>query len=115
MTLKNRASELRKALDSVDQDIRYLTEECVVIMQDLGLTKAGTADATMSISYEAVPSVDTEHWDEVREWAVSNGYQQILPRSINAAPWRELRAAGVDVPFTEAYDKLKVSFRKAGG
>jgi len=99
--------------DAIKAEMVEAQDRCVDIMNEAGLTKAGTADVTMSLSYEEVPNVDVEHWDELRFWAVKNGYQAILPRSINAAPWRELKAMGVDVPFTSAFRKLKVSFKKS--
>lgn len=97
--------------DAIKAEMTEAQNHCVDIMTALGLKKAGTANVTMSLSYEDVPNVDTEHWDELRLWAVENGYQAILPRSINAAPWRELKAMGIDVPFTSAFKKLKVSFK----
>lgn len=112
-SLKQIIREQGRELEALKQQARELEENCVSIMDDAGLAKAGTGQANMSLSEEVCPSVDSDRWDEVRRWVLDNEYTQLLPRSLNASPFRELHEMGITIPHVGIFVKRKVSLTKA--
>ena len=104
--------EFNAMVSELKDEARALEEEITTMMADFGLSKAGTSTAQISISSQVVPSVDPDHWDEIRKWLVDNDYQELLPRSLNQAPYRELLNIGIEVPYVEKFDRFKMSVRK---
>jgi hypothetical protein len=111
--LKREASEWGALATELKDQARELENEVVETMQDAGLKRAGTDTAQISISSQVVPTVDTEHWEELRRWIMENDYQQLFPRSINQAAYRELVNMGIEVPHVDSFDKMKVSVVKS--
>jgi hypothetical protein len=111
--LKKESTEWGALATELKDQARELENEVVEIMQDSGLKKAGTDTAQISISSQVVPTVDTEHWEELRVWIMENDYQQLFPRSINQAAYRELANMGIEVPHVESFQKVKVSVTKS--
>jgi hypothetical protein len=111
--LKKESTEWGALATELKDQARELENEVVEIMQDSGLKRAGTDIAQISISSQIVPTVDTEHWEELRRWIMANDYQQLVPRSLNQAAYRELANMGIEVPHVESFNKTKVSVTKS--
>jgi hypothetical protein len=110
--LKKEATEWNTLATELKDEAKELEREVVEAMSDIGLSKAGTATAQISISSQVVPTVDPDNWDSIRKWAVENDYQELLPRSLNQSAFRELLNMGIEVPNVESFQKTKVSVTK---
>ena len=106
-------SEWNALVSDLKEEIKTLELEVVDSLNELGLSKAGTNTANISISSTIVPTVDSEFWTEIRQWIMDNDYDALLPRSLNQAAYRELVQMGIEVPHVESFEKMKVSVTKA--
>ena len=104
-------SENRKLTELKDH-ANALEDQIKTIMSDMALKKAGTELASISISETIVPTADPEHWNEIREWAIENDYQELLPRSLNQTSYRELLEMGIEIPHVTPFNKVKMSITK---
>jgi hypothetical protein len=111
--LRKECTEWSSLLTDLKEEAREIETEVVEAMSDIGLSKAGTNTANISISSQIVPTVDIDFWSEIRRWAMDNDYEALLPRSLNQAAYRELVQMGISVPHVENFDKVKVSVTKA--
>jgi hypothetical protein len=111
--LRKECTEWSSLLTDLKEQAKEIEQEVVEAMSDIGLSRAGTTSANISISSQIVPTVDTEHWEELRVWIMANDYQQLFPRSINQAAYRELVNMGIEVPHVDSFDKMKVSVVKS--
>lgn len=110
--LKEEIREWNALVNEMKTEANELESDITTIMSDLTLKRAGTKNASASLSESIVPSVDPAHWNDLRQWAVENDYQEILPRSLNQTSYRELLEIGIDIPHVEPYTKVKLSLRK---
>ena len=92
---------------------RAIEADVMDLLQDQNLAKIGTELATVSISETDVPSVDPDHWEDVWQFLMDNGYTECLRKQLNSTPWAELRKLGVEVPYVEAATQRKLNLRKA--
>ena len=106
-------SEWNSLISDLKEEVKALELEVVDSLNELGLSKAGTNTANISISSTIVPTVDSEFWTEIRQWIMDNDYDALLPRSLNQAAYRELVQMGIEVPHVESFEKMKVSVTKA--
>jgi hypothetical protein len=111
--LRKELSEWNSLCSDLKEQAREIETEVVEAMSDIGLSKAGTTTANISISSQIVPTVDTDFWSEIRRWIMDNDYEALLPRSLNQAAYRELVQMGIEIPHVENFDKVKVSVTKA--
>lgn len=110
-TIRNADRANRVFKDELDE----LQTETIELMHKLGLKKAGTEKMSVSLSTEDTPSADPEQWQEIWKWIDANGYNSLIPKKLNAAPWRELKLMGIDVPHVGTFTKTKVSLTKVRG
>jgi hypothetical protein len=80
-------------------------------LDELGVQKAGGTYGTVSISEEEVPTIDSEHWNDVWDYLFNNGYTELLRKQINATPWKELKNQGVEIPYVSTFTKRKLNLR----
>lgn len=94
---------------ALKEEYKLLEEEVIAELVDTEMTKAGNEVASVSLSEEDLPTVDPVQWEELREWIIENDYNELFPKKINSAPWRELVKMGVEIPFVTPYTKRKLS------
>ena len=96
-----------KALKSERTDLQ---EKIMDLMQEAGGIKtAGTDVAKVSVSETEVVQVDKDHWEEVWRWIIANDHTELLKRSLNSAPYRELVLLEIEVPYTSTFKKVKLN------
>jgi hypothetical protein len=93
--------------------LREIEADIMDLLEDQELSKVGTDTATVSMSYSEVPTVDSEHWEDVWAFLMDNGYTECLRKQLNSTPWAELRKIGVEVPYVSATTQRKLNLRKA--
>lgn len=93
--------------------LREIEEDIMDLLEDQELSKVGTDRATVSMSYSDMPSVDSEHWEDVWHYLMSNGYTEVLRKQLNSSSWNELRKMGIEVPYVTATTVRKLNLRKA--
>jgi hypothetical protein len=111
--LKKDITEWNAMVTELKDEAKECEEEITEMMSVAGLKKAGTDTAQISISKQIVPAVDADHWQEVRRWIMENEYDQLFPRSLNQAAYRELINMGIEVPHVDQFEKVKISVTKS--
>ena len=103
--------ELRKALESQVKDLKdeyeNLEAQLMESMQTIGVSAVKGEKATARISELTVPNI--EDWDQVVDYILSTNSTHLLQRKINSVGYRELLAAGENVPGTAPYIKRSIS------
>lgn len=103
----DRISAEQKAVKAERDDILFQIRD---LMDEQGTLTAGTQVGNAIISEKVVASV--KDWDEVWSYVVSNEAFHLLPRSINAAAYREYLNAGQEIPGIEPFVKRDINVRK---
>lgn len=110
--LRNDFRRLDAETKALKDEFKRLEDEVIQELVDTGMTRAGNAVATVSLSEEDLPSVDPEQWDELQEYLMENGYTECIPRRLNSAPVRALWQMGIELPGVSRYTKRKLSLTK---
>lgn len=108
----NQVRHLESELKALKNERDSVQLQVLDLLDEYGVKKAGTANATVSISEEIVPNVDPEQWEEVWKWAFEHGYTSLLRRQINSTSYRELLALGEEVPHVTPFTKRKLNLRQ---
>ena len=66
---------------------------------------------TVSCAEEIVPSVTD--WEELQRYIIEENAFYLLPRKMNAAPFREAQNAGIEIPGVEPVTLRKIAVRAA--
>lgn len=110
--IKEAIREHSAMLTEMKNKAKDLEDEIILRMDDLGLSKAGTERCNFSLRSDVVPMVDIEKWDEIRLWALQNGYGALLQRKLNTAPYKELIEMGIEIPYVKPHTVIKTSLTK---
>jgi len=107
----------RRAIAARDKELvaewRSLEMELIIRLDEQGMLKASTDAGTASITETILPNV--VDWDALFEHIKTTGDFYLLQKRPAAAAFRELQAAGIEVPGLEPYTQRAISLRKANG
>ena len=90
---------------------RELESQISIRMQEQGLDKISNDVCTISLKNEIVPTV--EDWDQLHEHITDTGQFELLQKRVSATAYRELIAAGMDVPGVKSTELTRINFRSA--
>ena len=88
---------------------RELESQISIRMQEQGLDKISNDVCTISLKNEIVPTV--EDWDQLHEHITDTGQFELLQKRVSATAYRELIAAGMDVPGVKSTELTRINFR----
>ena len=88
---------------------RELESQISIRMQEQGLDKISNDVCTISLRNEIVPTV--EDWDQLHEHITDTGQFELLQKRVSATAYRELIAAGMDVPGVKSTELTRINFR----
>ena len=88
---------------------RELESQISIRMQEQGLDKISNDVCTISLKNEIVPTV--EDWDQLHEHVTDTGQFELLQKRVSATAYRELIAAGMDVPGVKSTELTRINFR----
>ena len=88
---------------------RELESQISIRMQEQGLDKISNDVCTISLKIEIVPTV--EDWDQLHEHITDTGQFELLQKRVSATAYRELIAAGMDVPGVKSTELTRINFR----
>ncbi len=94
---------------SLKSQQRELESQISIRMQEQGLDKISNDVCTISLRNEIVPTV--ENWDELHEHITDTGQFELLQKRVSATAYRELIAAGMDVPGVKSTELTRINFR----
>ncbi len=105
----------RRRISDRDKELvekwRSLETEFITRLDDQGMLKATTGAGTATITETILPQV--KDWDAVYEHIKETGDFYLLQKRPAAAAFRELHAAGDEIPGIEAFTKRAISLRKS--
>lgn len=105
------AQAAQKRADAIKAQQKDL-EAIIMAKMDQDGTKLGATDqARISITETTVAGI--EDWETALDFIFDNDLKQLLYRQLSAAAFKELLAAGEDVPGVRAYTRRGLSIRKA--
>lgn len=111
----NEVRDERRRISSRDKDLvarwRALEMELLIRLDEQGMLKASTEEATASITQTVLPQV--VDWEALFDHIQETGAFHLLQRRPAAAAFRELNQSGEEVPGIEPYIKREISLRKA--
>ena len=107
--VKDAKAELKKKLKDLNGQETYLEGALIEALHSEGLSKATSDLATASLTRKSYPSV--KDWDKALPF-IKAGHTELLTKKINAAAYRELKEAGIDIPGVESFDKETLNFRR---
>ena len=90
---------------------RELESQISIRMQEQGLDKISNDVCTISLKNEIVPTV--EDWDQLHEHITDTNQFELLQKRVSATAYRELIAAGMDVPGVKSTELTRINFRSA--
>jgi hypothetical protein len=90
---------------------RELESQISIRMQEQGLDKISNDICTISLKNEIVPTV--EDWDSLHEHITDTKQFELLQKRVSATAYRELIAAGMDVPGVKSTELTRINFRSA--
>ena len=90
---------------------RELESQISIRMQEQGLDKISNDICTISLKTEVVPTV--EDWDALHEHITDTNQFELLQKRVSATAYRELIAAGIDVPGVKSTELTRINFRSA--
>ena len=90
---------------------RELESQISIRMQEQGLDKISNDICTISLKNEIVPTV--EDWDSLHEHITDTNRFELLQKRVSATAYRELIAAGIDVPGVKSTELTRINFRSA--
>ena len=88
---------------------RELESQISIRMQEQGLDKISNDVCTISLKNEIVPTV--EDWDQLHEHITDTGQFELLQKRVSETAYRELIAAGMDVPGVKSTELTRINFR----
>ena len=94
---------------SLKSQQRELESQISIRMQEQGLDKISNDVCTISLKNETVPTV--EDWDQLHEHITDTGQFELLQKRVSATAYRELIAAGMDVPGVKSTELTRINFR----
>jgi hypothetical protein len=94
---------------SLKSQQRELESQISIRMQEQGLDKISNDVCTISLRNEIVPTV--EDWDQLHEHITDTGQFELLQKRVSATAYRELIAAGMDVPGVKSTELTRINFR----
>jgi len=100
--------EARAELIKADEQkiIEHLIERCT----KTELTKLAGKLAQASLSKTLMPTVTD--WDKLNEYITEHDAWQLRNKAANAAAFRELWEAGIEVPGVDKFTQVKLNVRK---
>ena len=125
MEEKKNLNQLMDELSSVRKDIKSLQEqekilklrqndldsEIIYKMEEQGLDQIASDVCTISKKIDVVPTV--EDWDVLHKHIIDTGRFELLQKRVSATAYRELIAAGMDVPGVKSTELTRINFRSA--
>ena len=90
---------------------RELESQISIRMQEQGLDKISNDICTISLKNEIVPTV--EDGDSLHEHITDTNRFELLQKRVSATAYRELIAAGIDVPGVKSTELTRINFRSA--
>ena len=109
--IKDKKQDLNKQLKKLNEEEAYIETTLIEALQAEGLQKASSDLATASLSHKSYPAI--KDWDKALAFIV-NGHRELLNKKINAAAYRELEEAGIEVPGVKSFDKATLNFKRKG-
>lgn len=94
---------------SLKSQQRELESQISIRMQEQGLDKISNDVCTISLKNEIVPTV--EDWDQLHEHITDTNQFELLQKRVSATAYRELIAAGIDVPGVKSTELTRINFR----
>lgn len=94
---------------SLKSQQRELESQISIRMQEQGLDKISNDVCTISLRNEIVPTV--EDWDQLHEHITDTNQFELLQKRVSATAYRELIAAGIDVPGVKSTELTRINFR----
>ena len=94
---------------SLKSQQRELESQISIRMQEQGLDKISNDVCTISLKNEIVPTV--EDCDQLHEHITDTGQFELLQKRVSATAYRELIAAGMDVPGVKSTELTRINFR----
>ena len=94
---------------SLKSQQRELESQISIRTQEQGLDKISNDVCTISLRNEIVPTV--EDWDQLHEHITDTGQFELLQKRVSATAYRELIAAGMDVPGVKSTELTRINFR----
>ncbi len=109
--IRNERRRIRERDQELTDKWRSLEMELLTRLDEQGMLKASTDDGTASITTTTLPNVTD--WDALHAHIQETGDFHLLQRRPAAAAFRELHAAGEQIPGIDAYEKRAISLRKS--
>lgn len=110
LEIRNEKTNIKKREKLLTESWRELEAKLMKIGKDLGMKRMASDVATATITEETLPMI--LDWDEVHKYIIENDACHVLQRRLSTAVYRELAAAGIEIPGTEPYIKESISLRK---
>ena len=113
----DRLYELREQKRQIDAELKDIVDEMEQLQSDVltwlaeqGLDKASAGLATATISRQTFANV--KDWSAFHAWVGENAAFHMLERRVAQGAFREMNAAGEEIPGVEPYEKISLSLRK---
>lgn len=110
MTIRNEKREHNKRLEELEEDWRVAEALLMMKLDAEGMNRAASDIGIATITTDDVPLV--QDWDAAHKYMLENDALHFLQRRIAVSAWKELRAAGFELPGVEVYTKRSISLRK---
>ena len=105
-------AKVRNQIKVVQSEEKLLkSQQRELEMQEQGLDKISNDICTISLKNEIVPTV--EDWDQLHEHITDTNQFELLQKRVSATAYRELIAAGMDVPGVKSTELTRINFRSA--
>jgi hypothetical protein len=104
---KTKLKDQEKALNEI---WRALETQLLAHGDALGMKRMAGDDGTATITEDTLPQV--EDWDAVHQYIIDNQACHLLQRRVSTAVFREMQAAGMEVPGLRPYIQKKINLRK---
>lgn len=111
--LRDKKREAAKVVDALDAEIKALTENAFVKLDEQNTVRAAGKRIALSISTVVVPN--TIDWDETMKFIVAGkrgdkmAYAHLVQHRISAPAYSELRALGMTIPGQQDFTKRNLS------
>jgi hypothetical protein len=111
IAISDERREIKKREKVLIGEYRDLEAAFLVQLDAQGAKRAGTAAGTATITENILPTI--KDWDALTDYIVANGATHLLQRRVSSAAFREMQAAGIDLPGVEAYIQRQISLRRS--
>ncbi len=111
IAISDERREIKKREKELIGEYRDLEAAFLIQLDEQGAKRAGTANGTATITENILPTI--KDWDALTNYIIENGATHLLQRRVSSAAFREMQAAGIDLPGVEAYVQRQISLRRS--